>query len=160
MFRVEFGVNKAGTGMYYDSFDISAQVTEDGVCGAFKALTEDVFFGNPGIAPACCKNIKMNEHDQLQVHVADKAQTVDSVHILCQVHANRMSESWRQWMDLRFSCHAYAVSAEHTSLLWQLGSNFSAGVHDGATEEMAECSMPEALGKWYVPSCTVYRGEQ
>ena len=29
----------------------------------------------------------MNEHDQLQVHVADNAQTVDSVHILCQVHA-------------------------------------------------------------------------
>ena len=85
--RVEFGVNKAGTGMYYDLFDISAQVTEDGVCGAFKALTEDVFFGNPGIAPACCKNIKMNDHDQLQVHVGDKAQTVDSVHILCQVHA-------------------------------------------------------------------------
>ena len=77
--RVEFGVNKAGTGMYYDLFDISAQVTEDGVCGAFKALTEDVFFGNPGIVPACCKNIKMNEHAQLQVHVDDKALTVDSV---------------------------------------------------------------------------------
>ena len=85
--RVEFGVNKAGTGMYYDLFDISAQVTEDGVCGAFKALTEDVFFGNPGIVPACCKNIKMNDHAQLQVHVDDKALTVDSVHILCQVRA-------------------------------------------------------------------------
>ena len=36
--RAEFGVNKAGTGMYYDVFDISAQVTEDGVSGAFKAL--------------------------------------------------------------------------------------------------------------------------
>ena len=85
--RVEFGVNKAGTGMYYDLFDISAQVTEDGACGAFKALTEDVFFGNPGIVPACCKNIQMNEHAQLQVHVDDKALTVDSVHILCQVRA-------------------------------------------------------------------------
>ena len=85
--QAEFGVNKAGTGMYYDVSDICKQVTEDGVCGAFKALTEDVFFGNPGIVPACCKNIKMNEHDQLQVNVADKAQTVDSVHLLCQVHA-------------------------------------------------------------------------
>ena len=68
-------------------FDISAQVTEDGARGAFEALTEDVFFGNPGIVPACCKNIKMNEHAQLQVHVDDKALTVDSVHILCQVRA-------------------------------------------------------------------------
>ena len=33
--RAEFGVNKAGTGMYYDVFDSSAQVTEDGVGGAF-----------------------------------------------------------------------------------------------------------------------------
>ena len=45
------------------------------------------FFGNPGIVPACCKNIKMNDHAQLQVHVDDKALTVDSVHILCQVRA-------------------------------------------------------------------------
>ena len=36
--RVEFGMNKAGTGMYYDLFDISAQVIEEGAAGAFKAL--------------------------------------------------------------------------------------------------------------------------
>jgi len=39
--RAEFGVNKAGAGMYYDVFDISAQVTKDGVSGAFKALASD-----------------------------------------------------------------------------------------------------------------------
>ena len=118
MFRVEFGVNKAGTGMYYDSFDISAQVTEDGVCGAFKALTEDVFFGNPGIAPACCKNIKMNEHDQLQVHVADKAQTVDSVHILCQVHAKpnvRVMEAM-DGLEIQLPC-VCSVCGAHITLV-------------------------------------------
>ena len=83
--RVEFGVNKAGTGTYYDVFDISPQVTEDGVAGAFKALASDVFFGTPGIVPACCQSVRMNEHDQLQVHVADKVHTVDSVHLFCQV---------------------------------------------------------------------------
>ena len=83
--RVEFGVNKAGTGTYYDVFDISPQVTEDGVAGAFKALASDVFFGTPGIVPACCQSVRMNVHDQLQVHVADKVNTVDSVHLFCQV---------------------------------------------------------------------------
>ena len=39
--RAEFGVNKAGAGMYYDVFDISAQVTKNGVSGAFKALASD-----------------------------------------------------------------------------------------------------------------------
>ena len=36
--RVDFGINKAGSGMYYDLFDISPQVTEEGAAGAFKAL--------------------------------------------------------------------------------------------------------------------------
>eukprot|EP00438_Fugacium_kawagutii_P007268 Skav211173 [mRNA] locus=scaffold1363:250458:252107:- [translate_table: standard] len=83
--RVEFGVNKAGTGTYYDVFDISPQVTEDGVAGAFKALASDVFFGTPGIVPACCENIRMNAHEQLQLHAPDKVHTVDSVHLFCQV---------------------------------------------------------------------------
>ena len=39
----------------------------------------------PGIVPACCQIIQMNEHDQLPVHVVDKTHTVDSVHLLCQV---------------------------------------------------------------------------
>ena len=83
--RVEFGVNKAGTGTFYDVFDISPQVTEHGVAGAFKALESDVFFGAPGIVSACCQSVVMNEHDQLQLHVADKVHTVDSVHLFCQV---------------------------------------------------------------------------
>ena len=66
--RAEFGVNKAGAGMYYDAFDISAQVTEDGVSGAFIALAPDVFFGSPGTVPACCQSVRMNDQDQLQVH--------------------------------------------------------------------------------------------
>ena len=37
----------------------------------------------PGIVPACCQIIQMNEHDQLPVHVVDKTHTVDSVHLLC-----------------------------------------------------------------------------
>ena len=69
----------------YDLFDISAQVTEDGVAGAFKALQADVFFGAPDIAPACCRSVHMNEEDQLQLHVGDKKHTVDSVNLLCQV---------------------------------------------------------------------------
>ena len=133
--RVEFGVNKAGTGMYYDLFDISAQVTEDGVCGAFKALTEDVFFGNPGIVPACCKNIKMNERDQLQVNVAaGNGWTWDSIAMRLQRLRN----------------------SHHSCGSWS--SNVSAGVHDGAAEEVAERSLPEALGKWHVSSCTVHGG--
>ena len=46
--RVDFGVNKAGSGMYYDLFDISAQVTDEGAAGAFKALDADIFFPSPG----------------------------------------------------------------------------------------------------------------
>ena len=116
--RVEFGVNKAGTGMYYDLFDISAQVTEDGVCGAFKALTEDVFFGNPGIVPACCKNVKMNEHDQLQVNVADKAQTVDSAHILCQVHAKPQVRVMQEMdgLEIQLPC-VCSVCGTHITLV-------------------------------------------
>ena len=51
---VGFGINKAGSGMYYDLFDISPQVTEEGAAGAFKALDADVFFASPGIVSACC----------------------------------------------------------------------------------------------------------
>ena len=83
--RVEFGVNKAGSGMYYDVFDISPQVTEEGAAGAFKSLDADVFFACPGIVPACCQSIQMNEHQQLQIATGDKRHTVDSVHLLCQV---------------------------------------------------------------------------
>ena len=83
--RVEFGVNKAGTGMYYDLFDVSPQVTEEGAAGAFKALDADVFFSCPGIVSACCQSIEVNEHQQLQIAVGEKKHTVDSVHLLCQV---------------------------------------------------------------------------
>ena len=81
--RVEFGVNKAGSGMYYDLFDISPQVTEDGASAAFKALDADMFFASPGIVSACCQNIVVNEHQQLQIAVGEKKHTVDSVHLLC-----------------------------------------------------------------------------
>ena len=49
------------------------------------SMTRSVFFGTPGIVPACCQSVRMNVHDQLQVHVADKVNTVDSVHLFCQV---------------------------------------------------------------------------
>ena len=73
-----------GTGMCYDPFQNSSQVTGDGVAGAFTALVSDVFFGSPGIVPACRPSIRMREHDQLQVHVADKTHAVDAVHLFCQ----------------------------------------------------------------------------
>ena len=60
-------------------------MTEEGAAGAFKSLDADVFFACPGIVPACCQSIQMNEHQQLQIATGDKRHTVDSVHLLCQV---------------------------------------------------------------------------
>ena len=149
--RVEFGVNKAGAGMYYVLFDTSAQVTEDGVCRAFKALSEDVFFGKPGIAPACCKDIKMTEHDQLQVNVADMAQTVDSVHMLCQSHAKPQVKVTQEMDGLAIQLpRICSVCGTHiTCGSWS--SNVYTVFHDGAAEEVAERSLPEALGSGVFP---------
>ena len=97
-------------------------MTEDGVAGAFKALASDVFFGTPGIVPGCCQSVRMNEHDQLQVHIVDKVHTVDSVHLFCQILQKSQVKVIQDMdgIEIEMKCLAFAASAALTSSLWQL----------------------------------------
>ena len=62
----------------------------------------------------------MIEHDQLQVHVADKVNTVDSVHVFCQVLQKPQVKVMQDMDGIEIEMPALAASAVLTSSLWRL----------------------------------------
>ncbi|CAE8621126.1 unnamed protein product [Polarella glacialis] len=82
--RASFGINKAGTSMYLDVFDVSPQVNDAGAQAIFKHLANDTFVGAPGIVPACCKRFASNSLGQTVVKVDELEHVVDSIHLVCK----------------------------------------------------------------------------
>ncbi|CAE8644736.1 unnamed protein product, partial [Polarella glacialis] len=82
--RASLGINKSGTSMYLDVFDVRPQVNDAGAQAIFKHLPNDTFVGAPGIVPACCKLFASNSLGQTVVTVDALEHVVDSIHLVCK----------------------------------------------------------------------------
>ena len=81
--RIGIGTRKNGL-PYLDVFDVTSQVTADGCLALYKSLTDDSCEGTAGLAPACCKNVALNELGQLTVQHKAATQIVDRVKMMVE----------------------------------------------------------------------------
>ena len=81
--RIGIGTRKNGL-PYLDVFDVTSQVTADGCLALYKSLADESCEGTAGLAPACCKNVALNELGQLTVQHKAATQIVDRVKMMVE----------------------------------------------------------------------------
>ena len=79
--RVGVGHRKSGV-MSFDLFDITPQVTDEGCLAVYRATSHSLFDSSPGVVPACCQNVKVNNFGQLIISQKSSTQTVESAKML------------------------------------------------------------------------------
>ena len=111
--RIAIGTRKNGS-LYLDVFDVTSQVTADGCLALYKSLTDDSCEGTPGLAPACCKNVALNDLGQLTVQHKSAIKIVDRVKLMA-VSVAKPSVEILQEIDgikVTLECKCVACDAE------------------------------------------------
>ena len=82
--RVAVGMKKDRS-HYLDLFDIAEQVNSNGCLAFYKTIVHDFGPGLPGIAPACCRHVAVNDLGQLTVRAGDAKRLVEMVKLMVRV---------------------------------------------------------------------------
>ena len=83
--RVGVAPRKDGTSVSLDLFDVAEQVNSEGCLAIYKTIAHDFWQGLPAIAPACCRNVSVNELGQLILKAGDAERLVDTVKLMVRV---------------------------------------------------------------------------
>ena len=83
--RVGVGVKKDGTSVSFDLFDVVEQVNSDGCLTLYKTIVHDFGPGLPGIVPACCRHVIVNDLGQLSLKAGDAERLVETVKLMVRV---------------------------------------------------------------------------
>ena len=83
--RVGVAPRKDGTSVSLDLFDVVEQVNNEGCLAIYKTIAHDFGQGLPAIAPACCRNVSVNELGQLILKADDAERLVDTVKLMVRV---------------------------------------------------------------------------
>ena len=83
--RVGVAPRKDGTSVSLDLFDVAEQVNSEGCLAIYKTIAHDFGQGLPAIAPACFRNVSVNELGQLILKAGDAERLVDTVKLMVRV---------------------------------------------------------------------------
>ena len=83
--RVGVGMKKDGTSVNFDLFDVAEQVDSHGCLTLYKAIVHDFGPGLPGVAPACCRHVTVNDLGQLTLKAGDTERLVETAKLMVRV---------------------------------------------------------------------------
>ena len=83
--RVGVATKKDGTSVSLDLFEVAEQVNSDGCLAIYKTMKHEFGEGLPAIAPACFRNVSVNELGQLILKAGDAERLVDTVKLMVRV---------------------------------------------------------------------------
>ena len=83
--RVGVSTRKDGQTVNLELFDVGEQVTSDGCLAIYKEIKHEFGEGSPGIVPACCRQVTVNELGQLAVKNDKAERSVETVKLMLRV---------------------------------------------------------------------------
>ena len=83
--RVGVSMRKDGQTVNLELFDVGEQVTSDGCLAIYKEIKHEFGEGSPGIVPACCRQVTVNELGQLAVKNDKAERSVETVKLMLRV---------------------------------------------------------------------------
>ena len=83
--RVGVSMRKDGKSVNLDLFDVQEQVTSSGCLAIYKEIKHEFGEGSPGIVPACCRQVTVNDLGQLAVKNDKAERSVETVKLMLRV---------------------------------------------------------------------------
>jgi len=83
--RVGVGMRKDGQSVNLELFDVAEQVTSSGCLAIYREIKHGFGEGSPGIVPACCRHVTVNDLGQLAVKNDNAERSVDTVKLMTRV---------------------------------------------------------------------------
>ena len=83
--RVGVTMKKHDASVSFDLFDVAEQINSDGCLALYKTIVHSFGPGLPGIVPACCRHVIVNDLGQLTVTAGDAELLAETVKLMVRV---------------------------------------------------------------------------
>ena len=83
--RVGVAMKQYGASASFDLFDVAEQINSDGCLALYKTIVHSFGPGLPGIVPACCRHVIVNDLGQLTVTAGDAELLAETVKLMVRV---------------------------------------------------------------------------
>ena len=83
--RVGVAMKQYGASVSFDLFDVAEQVNSDGCLALYKTIVHSFGPGLPGIVPACCRHVIVNDLGQLTLTAGDAELRAETVKLMVRV---------------------------------------------------------------------------
>ena len=83
--RVGVAIKQYDASVSFDLFDVAQQVNSDGCLALYKTIVHGFGPGLPGIVPACCRHVMVNDLGQLTLTAGDAELRAETVKLMVRV---------------------------------------------------------------------------
>jgi len=81
-------MRKNGQSVHLELFDMAEQVTSKGCLAIYREIKHGFREGSPGIVPACCRHVTVNDLGQLAVKNDNAERSVETLELMMRVMEN------------------------------------------------------------------------